>query len=487
MNSRVARAALLALALGLAGCAAPPRSAITTLRFWAMGREGEVAPELIAQFERENPTIRVRVQQIPWSAAHEKFLTAFVGNATPDVAQLGNTWISELAALKALEPLDRWIAASAVPVEGYFPGIWDSNVVDGRVYGVPWYVDTRLLFYRRDLFARAGYPRMPQRWDEFRAALLAVRRQSGGKTYPLFLPPNEYEQLLAFGLQAGSPLLADHDTRGAFSQPEFRRAFAFYLSLYRDELAPPLRNNEIANLYQEFARGYFAAFITGPWNLGECQRRLPPELQDAWATAPLPGPEGPESGVSLAGGSSLVVFRRSRHVAEAWRLIEFLSRPEQQLRFYRLTGDLPARRETWADSALSADPRIAAFGEQLQRVRATPKVPEWELIANRLRDQAERAVRGVASPDTVLADLDREVARVLEKRRWLLERRQHAAAGGTLRKDGATRGMSQSGPALRKDGATLIAGLRDDRTERGMSEEGAPEAAGSQDGGRPTG
>ncbi len=138
----------------------------------------------------------------------------------------------------------------------------------------------------------------------------------------------------------------------------------------------------------------------------------------------MPGPDGPATGASLAGGASLVVFRGSRHKEEAWRLVEFLSRREQQLRFYRLTGDLPARRETWSDTTLTRDPRIRAFGEQLTRTVSMPKVPEWELIANRLRDYAERVVRGGEPADSTLAELDRDVTRLLEKRRWLLAREQ---------------------------------------------------------------
>ncbi|HEY3217032.1 MAG TPA: sugar ABC transporter substrate-binding protein [Candidatus Eisenbacteria bacterium] len=424
LRARVAKIALVTLAL--AGCTHRSAAPIT-LRFWAMGREGEVVSELVRDFERENPGVRVRVQQIPWSAAHEKLLTAFVGDATPDLAQLGNTWIAEFAALRALEPLDPRLAPSVANAAAYFPGIWDTNVIEGVVLGVPWYVDTRLLFYRRDLFARAGYDRMPDTWEGWRAALAAVKRRAGRTGYALFLPPNEYEPLLILGLATGSRFLADGGTRGAFSQPEFRRAFAFYASLYRDDLAPPLRNNEIANIYQEFARGYFATYIGGPWILGEFERRLPAELQDAWATAPMPGPDGPASGASMAGGSSLVVFRGSRHKPEAWRLVEFLSRPDQQLRFYRLTGDLPARVEAWRDRALTGDPRIRAFGEQLTRTVAMPTVPEWELIANRLRDYAEQVVRGGASADSTLAALDREVDRLLEKRRWLAARRQEAS------------------------------------------------------------
>ena len=77
-----------------------------------MGREGEVVSQLIPDFEREHPGIKVDVQQIPWSAAHEKLLTAFVGDATPDIAMLGNTWVPEFVALDALEPLDASVAKS---------------------------------------------------------------------------------------------------------------------------------------------------------------------------------------------------------------------------------------------------------------------------------------------------------------------------------------------------------------------------------------
>src|SRR5258708_30617443 len=92
------------------GCA---REDARVLHFWAMGREGEVASELLAAFERENPGLRVRVEQLPWSAAHEKLLTAYAGDATPDLAQMGNTWLPEFVALAAIVPLAARLRASA--------------------------------------------------------------------------------------------------------------------------------------------------------------------------------------------------------------------------------------------------------------------------------------------------------------------------------------------------------------------------------------
>src|SRR5439155_1374453 len=295
----------------VAGCG-PSASGETVLRCWAMGREGEVVAALLPEFEQANPGIRVKVQQLPWTAAHEKLLTAFAGDATPDICQLGNTWIPELHALNALEPLDRDADSSAiVRADDYFAGIWDTNRIDGSLYGVPWYVDTRLIFFRTD----------------------------------------------------------------------------------------------------RLARGRFAFYVSGAWNIGELQRRLPRDQQDNWMTAPLPGPDGP--GASIAGGSSLVVFRASRHKAAAWRLVEFLSQPSVQRRFHALTGDLPPRRATWDDPALANDVHARAFREQLERVKPAPKVPEWERIATEIRLVAERAAHGEVSVDEAARVLDTRAARIL--------------------------------------------------------------------------
>jgi multiple sugar transport system substrate-binding protein len=426
MMSGTVRVTIARVALGLLTACGNNRGdegKQTTLRFWAFGREGEVLQELIPEFERQNPGIRVKVQQIPWTAAHEKMLTAYVGDATPDLAQVGNTWIPEFAALGALEPLDRWITGSSViDSSGYFGGIWNTNVIGDTAFGIPWYVDTRVLFYRKDILARAGYRQMPTTWAEWRKCMEAVKRQAGPDRYAIFLPTNEWAQPYVLAMQAGSTLLDKRGRYGAFSDSAFRRAFDFYVGLYRGGLAPTLGNIEIANVYQEFARGRFAMYITGPWNLGEFRSRLPAELQDKWSTAPLPGPTGDSSGVSLAGGSSLAVFRASPHKEAAWRLVEYLSTIKQQERFYRLTGDLPARVETWRSTGLVDEPKSHAFWVQLHRVRPVPKVPEVEIIATRVLESAEQVIRGGRPAGAVLKELDRDVAQILEKRRWMLDR-----------------------------------------------------------------
>ncbi len=384
-----------------------------------MGREGEVLAELMPEFERANPSIHVEVQQIPWTAAHEKLLTAYVGEATPDIAMLGNTWVPEFVALNALAPLDSLAAQSReIRREDFFDGIWKTNVVNGKTYGVPWYVDTRLLFYRTDLLAKAGYTEFPKTWAEWMAAMKRMKSQMSDRQFPLLMPTNEWAQPVILALEQGSPILRDGGRYGAFQQPAFRNAFDFYVGIYRQGLASPVSSSQVSNLFQEFSRGNIAMYISGPWMIGEFRNRLDSSMQKNWNTAPMPGVNGP--GVSTAGGSSLSLFAASKHKREAWQLMEYLSRPSVQLEFYHLTGDLPPRKTAWQDTAFANNKYTRAVRDQLERVVPTPQVPEWEEIATAIFEHGEQAIRGAKPVDATLKSLDQDVNAMLEKRRYLL-------------------------------------------------------------------
>ena len=122
------------------------------LTMWAQGAEGEKLPELLKEFEAANPGVTVDVTPIPWDAAHNKYQTAIAGGQTPDIAQMGTTWMGDFA--DAFDPTPANFADA-----GFFPGSVKSSEVNGTSVGVPWYVDTRVVFYRKDLAEQAGITR----------------------------------------------------------------------------------------------------------------------------------------------------------------------------------------------------------------------------------------------------------------------------------------------------------------------------------------
>lgn len=415
-------AAWLLVAAGVpAGCAKKPAED-STLVMWTIGREGEAIVKLLPDFERLHPGIHVKVQQLPLTAAHQKLLTAFAGGSTPDLTQLGNTWLPEMVALDALEPLQQRVSQSAVvKQDDYFSSIWSTNIIGGALYGVPWYVDTRILFYRTDLLKQAGFAAPPTDWATWRKALAALS-DPAHRRYGILLPTNEYEPLMALALQPTDTLLRDGGRYGNFESAGFKQVLTFYVDTFRLRQAPAITNVEAGNPWTEFGRGAYASYLSGPWNIGEFRSRLPAAQRNDWSTMPLPGPTGP--GSSVAGGSSLVIFRSSTHKQAAWTLIEYLSQPPVQQRFYDLLGDMPPRRSSWDGGSLRDDPKAHAFREQMERMKPTPAVPEWERIATEMQLAAAQAIAGELTIDQATAQLNKRADVILEKRRWMLDHPQ---------------------------------------------------------------
>lgn len=381
------------------------------LNVWAMGEEGLRIAVMARKFEQENPGVKVVTQAIPWDAAHEKLLTAVVGDLPPDVSQMGTTWMAEFATLKTLEPLEPYIAQSqTIQKDKFFEGSWNTNVVGQTVYGVPWYVDTRVLFYRKDLLAEVGFNRAPQTWEEFKQAskLLTKDLNNDGKIdrYGVTLPARDWGVLLPFVWENGGDVFHPES-------PEYEEALRYYASFFHENLTPSGRAADM-DIFQAFRTGFYPMFISGPWMVELIAKELP-DLEGKWGVSMMPAKK---KRTSFVGGSNLVMFRGSKDKEYAWKFIEFMSRTETQLEWHKLLKSLPSVKEAWKDPALSGHEMLNVFGRQMEDTQAPPTVPEWEQIANFINNRMEAVIlggpSGVSISETLHA-LDREVNGVLVK------------------------------------------------------------------------
>src|SRR5258708_13840778 len=175
--------------------------------------------------------------------------------------------MADSVAVQASEPLNKSLARSTmVQPSDYFPGIGDPSIIGGTLYGVPWYVDTRLLFYRRDLLAEAGFADPPGSWEEWSRMLAAIKAQVGPERYSVLLPLDEFAPLLVLAIQQPEPLLREDGPYGNFPSPGFRRALAFYREMFQRQWPPPIPGTHIPHVWDNPAPAYYSFYISGPWN-----------------------------------------------------------------------------------------------------------------------------------------------------------------------------------------------------------------------------
>ena len=399
---RFGTAALAITALGLTGCgrgdggdgdAAPePAASVSegaatgTIEVWAMGTEGELLGDFAAGFADENPDVTVNVTAIPWDAAHDKIATAIAAGQTPDISMIGTTWQGEFGASGALDitPED------LIDTSAFFPGAWEGTQVGGTSYGVPWYVETRVLYYRSDMVEAA-----PEDWDALKA--MATTMQEGGADYGFSAQPGgtgAWQTFMPFAWQAGAEMTSEDGTEFTIDSPEFVEALTFYQSIFEEGFSP----TDMAQgaLEPGFVDGSVGSFVSGPWHVGILRDTGGEEFMPNLALTTMP--EGPAGPGSFIGGANLAVFKDSENRDTAWKFVEWLSRPEVQVEWYGAVNDLPSVASAWEDPAIADDEYLGVFGEQLESAVAPPAIPTWEEVASVIDRELEKLTKTGADP-----------------------------------------------------------------------------------------
>lgn len=370
------------------------------LTVWAMGSEGEKLPDLITAFETENPDCTVTVTPIPWDSAHDKFTSAIAAGTAPDVAQIGSTWMAEFVGLKAIEP-----TPTEIDLDGFFQGAKDAVTVQDVAYGVPWYVETRLVYYRTDLAERAGITEPPTDWDGFMAMAKAMQ-QAAGATWGAALQPGgtgSWESVLPFVWSAGGDVVSDDLSAFTFEGDKNVEALTYYQSFFTDGVsnkAPADGTTE-----QDFVSGAVPMFISGPWMMSSVEEAGGDGFADTYSVFPIPKKE---SSTSFLGGSNLGVFQETGNRDAAWKLVQYLSKPETQIEWFHQASDLPAVESAWEDQEIASNAKFSVFHEQLRTAVAPPAIATWEQVASKFDAQLEQVCKQGADPAKALATTQSE-------------------------------------------------------------------------------
>ena len=381
--------------------AGPATGALT---MWAQGAEGENLPALLKEFEAANPGVTVDVTAIPWDAAHNKYQTAIAGGQTPDIAQMGTTWMGDFA--------DAFDAAPGEFADaGFFAGSVNSTEVNGAMVGVPWYVDTRVVFYRKDLAEQAGYATFPTNYDDFKAMAKAMQDKAGAQWGIQLLAGGDgsFQSVLPFGWSGGAELMDTTGGTWSLDSPEWVKAMTYYQSFFTDGIANPAPNMGAGAAEAAFVDGSAPMMISGPYEIGNLEKAGGAVFTDKYAVATLPKDK---SATSFVGGSNLAVFKQSANRDAAWKLVQWLSQPEVQAKWYQATGDLPSVESAWKEGVLADDPKLSLFGEQLKDTNSPPSVPTWTQVSAAADTQVEQIVKAGKDPAQAMKELQAQAASI---------------------------------------------------------------------------
>jgi multiple sugar transport system substrate-binding protein len=384
------------------GAAISSGKASGTITVWAMGAEGENLPTLTKEFESANPGVKVNITAIPWDAAHDKFTTAITAGKTPDVAMVGTTWMGEFAATNALDP-----TPSSIDKSAFFEGAQKTTEVNGTSYGIPWYVETRVLFYRSDLAKKAGYDAAPTDQAGLKEMAKAMQTKAGAK-WGIGLQAGgtgSWQTLMPFAWSNGADLTKDGGKAYNFDSPEILEATKYYQSYFTDGIsdkaAPATPTTE-----PDFKSGKVPMFISGPWMMSAVEKVGGAGFKDKYNVAPIPA--GSAGSSSFVGGSNLAVFKSTKNRDTSWKFVQWLADPKVQAKWYTMSTDLPSVKSAWEDPALTADAKLAVFGKQLETAKAPPSFATWEQVVASFDTELEKVTKTGADPAAALKTVQQQ-------------------------------------------------------------------------------
>jgi len=309
------------------------------LEFWTMQLQPQFTQyfnEVITNFEKENPDLKVRWVDVPWTAMESKILTAVSANTPPDVVNLNPNFASSLA------PRNAWLnlntELSPETKSRYLPKIWQASTIDDVTFGIPWYLTTRVTIYNQDLLAQAGFNQPPTTYSDLTEFARIIQEKTGKYAFFVTFVPGDSGEVLESLVQMGVELV-DTQGKAAFNTPTGVAAFQFWVSLYQQGLLPPevltSGHRHAIDLYQA---GELVLLASGPEMLKTIQNNAP-SIYSVSATAPqITGATGKKNVAVM----NLVIPNQSTRSDQALNFALFVTNTENQLAFAQVANVLPS-------------------------------------------------------------------------------------------------------------------------------------------------
>ena len=384
----------------------------SAIEFWTMQLQPqftEYFQDAIARFEADRPHSRITWVDVPWSAMERKIIAAVSARSAPDVVNLNPNFASLLAGRNAW--LDVGASVPETLRQQYWPNLWQASVLNDRAFGIPWYATTRITIYNTEILGAAGVSGPPTTYAELANFARQVKEKTGKYAFFATVVAEDSGEVLESLVQMGMKLI-DENGRAAFNTPEGNAAFRYWVDLYQQGLLPrealTQGHRRAIELYQA---GEVALLASGPQFLRTIAQNAPTIATVSEVAPQITGQTGKKSVAVM----NLVIPRDTDkpEAAVAWAL--YITNPENQLAFAKLTNTLPSTREslddpyfqTLAPDASAVDVARLVSASQLPDAEVlVPPMKDVDRLQQMLYDNLQAAMLNQKSVEAALSDAE---------------------------------------------------------------------------------
>lgn len=319
-------------------------------------------------FGKAFPNVTIKyVQKAPADTYQGLKLAVSAGSGAPDVVLLEDSYLAQFVSLGALADITAQTKPYLKKMNAYK---WNAATLKGRVYSMPWDSGPVAMYYRRDVFQKAGVDAGSiKTWDDYLKAAAVIKAKTGVKMLPLSKARNDARFFETLLWQQG---IGYTDRNGAVivdKDPRAKLALDLMTKLFKDDLTSDFESWSDP-WYKTMAEGEIATLPMASWMGGFLKGWIAPKTVGQWGVLPLPTFSGSRARTSNDGGSHLAITDSSKNKDAAWAYIEYhLGRTESQLTMYKATDIFPSLESTYKD-AIFNEPDAFFGGQKARQVFA---------------------------------------------------------------------------------------------------------------------
>lgn len=368
---------------------------------------------MTAAFEAANPDTKVALEFVPYDALHDKIVAASgAGDDGYDVVLFDVIWPAEFATRGFLQDVSARIPADTT--EQVFPGAWTTVEYDGKRYGMPWILDTKYLYFNREMLTAAGFDKAPATWQEL-VAQARVIKEKGLVEFPLVWSWSQSEAMICDFTTLTAAFKGNFfaDGKPAFQTGGAKQAVDFMVSTLKDGLTNPA-SLEYAeeDVRRVFSNGD-AAFALN-WTYMNALVNKPEESKVVGKVGIVPalGSDGGAAASAVNGSMGLGIPANSPNADAAWAFISYLTQASVQENYATLS--LPVWKASYSAEAVTKgqEDLVTAANQSIAVMSPRPLIASYTEVSSILQASIHAALLGETDVDTALAEAADRVARI---------------------------------------------------------------------------